>query len=369
MSFNPSTFVLSITLTFAPDPLVFTRQLDFGTAIPGLAFDAYATVTATVTPTIHLPIRIDLSATPGLTVKDRFYLVNDGTPDVSLGVSLNVDSPANANTIAFAQLGLLGLRLSKDPNTTPNTGATLGAALNVIIVDPDGVTGNGKITATKLLNFANITKAFSFTLTGNLNIDGLLLTPDVAGITLPIGQIRVSIDGKTKGKVTSLADLKNLLSNVNIQRNDKFGDFKNLSPGAAVSLLIQIGDTLQSIASKLDVPGGIPYVRDAASQVVNFSKAVTDFARKLYFPPVLAAAADMQLPDAGLSQGTGIFVQVETGAPVFVPVTFDGRSTLQGVIDAINTGLAQVGLGGKLMAVLQGSRFTLTTVEGRRPSG
>ena len=43
--------------------------------------------------------------------------------------------------------------------------------------------------------------------------------------------------------------------------------------------------------------------------------------------------------------------------------SFAGTSTLQGVIDAVNSALAQVGLDAKVKAVLQGSLFTLTTTD------
>src|SRR5262249_22512835 len=153
----------------------------------------------------------------------------------------------------------------------------------------------------KLLNFSNLTRTFQFGAEVSLNIDGLLLTPQVqAGgktVNLSVGEYSISIDGKKTAtnpnppgyvKITKLSDLaalKGLFSKIVVVRNGSLDDFSSMTPGDLVTLLIQMGNSIQSIAPKLNVPQGIPLVQDALSGIADFAKTVTDFARQLYNAP------------------------------------------------------------------------------------
>ncbi len=369
VSFDSSTFVLSITPTIQLQPLVYSTQLDLSTRIAGLTFDANADLNITVTPVFHLPIRVDLSADDSLTATRRFFLVDDGTPDLSLTVTANLDNPNFS-----ARMGLLGLRLTKDSTIPNNNGITFGTQFDVTIVDPNDMMdakGNpvdpGRVTVDKLLDFANIRNAFTYNLTGSLNIPGLVLSPVISGVGLGnLVSLHISIDGNAAGKVTSLQDLKDLSSNLTITGGSDYADFNNLTPGSIVTLLIEIGNALQSIAARLDVPQGLPFVSQTISQIVNFASAVNDFARQLYYNPVIVGTSDMMLPDDGLGEHAAFMLRIEDGDPVYVPL-FPTSSQLDEPLDLqiadINMSLAAAGLGTAVRAGRNGDRFTLTTTD------
>jgi hypothetical protein len=367
VGYDTGTGVLTITPTFSPGPFTFSLPLDFGAAVPGLKFDASAVIDLTVAPVIRLPLGFDLSVGSSTPLANRFFLAANAKPQITLQVTAQVPNPNFR-----AQIGLLGLTLQPktafNPDGSANDGIVLGTTLTVTLVDPDPSQAPGRITAGKLLNFANIAKTFTFTVSGRLDIDGLMLTPNVAGVKLAAGEIDISIAGKDPGDpgyVTSLDQLRNLPSQLTIRSiADQFSDFRSLTPGTAVTLLIQVGNALQSIADKLDVPQGIPLVSETISQVLDVADAVTNFARQLYYNPVITSASPIALPDAGLGARAGFMVRVEDGDPVYVPLPDPAGGPAQSVdqlIADVNAALAAAGLGDTLTAGRAGDLFTLGT--------
>src|SRR5262249_59237725 len=162
---------------------------------------------------------------------------------------------------------------------------------------PPGEHKDGRILLSEL-------PGFTFGVTGELDIAGLTITPEFAGMDLP-GRIDIftttdvptgPVDINTpRGPVliTSLDELKRLSPHIQVVGSTSFDDFSTMTPGQIVTLFIQLGNTLQDIARKLNVPQGIPFVSDAVTGIVSFVDTLQGFARQLYFSPRLIAPHDI----------------------------------------------------------------------------
>src|SRR5262249_6326380 len=73
---------LQLTPQFNPDPLTFTRTLDFGDRVAGLKVDAAGTINVTVDAAFRIPLGIRLAS--GLDIDQRFFIAADATPEVTL---------------------------------------------------------------------------------------------------------------------------------------------------------------------------------------------------------------------------------------------------------------------------------------------
>ena len=96
---------VEFTIPFNPDPLQFTEHLDLGSSIEGLKLTAGGDVKFSVDPAFRLRVGIRLGG--DVSVADRFYLAEDDTPEVTLGVSASLDNPNVTGTFGdFLQVKL-----------------------------------------------------------------------------------------------------------------------------------------------------------------------------------------------------------------------------------------------------------------------
>ncbi len=220
-----------------------------------------------------------------------------------------------------------------------------------------GGAANSRATITELTTPANLNSTFLPSISGGLEIDGLTIRPEIAGTPIP-GQMDVfhhdhGSGGSTRG-IATFSNLNELGSIFNkVSTTNTIGSFDALTPEAIVSMFVQLGTSVQAIASKLDVPDGIPFVKEAVSGVINFSQTAQDFARQLYFNPNLVGAADIAVTNGRLSQDASFALRIERRRTVFVTVTASSTATNNTIDDLyadINQALINAGVGGKVIA-------------------
>ncbi len=367
VAYDSATKLLRLTPTFTPKPIQFTSRLDFGDEIPGLSFNASGDFLITASPMIRLPLEINLSSSAALTISNRVAVIDDATPEVRLAITAQLDNPQ-----ARASLGFLSVQLNEDPAQANNNGILFTTELTLNVKDPGvGPAANGKATIAELTSSSNLTASFVPQFSGTIDIDGLIVKPEIAGASIP-GQVDIftttTANGSTRGPAAfaNLSQLATLPSKIAV--TNTIGNFDSLTPEEVITMIVQLGDSVQSIASTLDVPEGIPFVDDAISGVVNFSRTTQDFARQLYFNPRLIGAQDIAVTNGRLTQDATFAIRIEGGDPLFVTIPAASTATNDSIDDLyvdINAAFIAQGLASKLVAErlkpFSGNAFTSLT--------
>src|SRR5262249_8021270 len=177
---NPLAKILRITPVIRPEPLEFRQPLDLGAEIPGLAFNASGEFNLTVQPEFRIPLGIKLNFADNTPRLDRVFLFDDEEPDVTVEVTVGLDSPR-----ARASLGFLSVQLEKDTTIPDNEGIVLTTTVTMNLVEPASTPQDGRILLRELVSFTNLPSAAEFGISGELDIAGLKVTPEFAGIDLP----------------------------------------------------------------------------------------------------------------------------------------------------------------------------------------
>ncbi len=153
-----------------------------------------------------------------------------------------------------------------------------------------------------------------------------------------------------------------------VKVENTIGTTEALTPEAVATMIVQLGSSVQAIAGKLDIPDGIPLVRQAVSGLVDFSKMTQDFARQLYFNPKLVGVNDISITNGRLSQDATFVIRIEGGDPLFVTIPASATATNNSIDDLyadINAVLAQPQFEGRLIAErqlpLSGSQVVIVT--------
>ncbi len=188
------------------------------------------------------------------------------------------------------------------------------------------------------------------------------IRPEVAGTAIP-GEVTIfttnvanpiSTTTRAPAQFADLNELRSVLNKFFI--SNTIGTTESLTPEAVATMFVQLGNSVQEIAGKLDVPEGIPFVKDAVSGIVNFSQITQNFARQLYFNPKLVGANDISVTNGRLSRDATFAIRIEGGEPSFVTISAAStatNNTLDDLYADINAALATQGFGGKLIAERQ----------------
>jgi hypothetical protein len=202
---------VQFALPFNPDPITFTEHLRLGTAVPELTLDASGDVKFKVDPKFRIPIGIRLH--PDVPPGQRFFIVEDSAPEVTLNASAAIDNPDITGKVA----DVFKVRLQEDATVAPNQGIALTSTVHVNLVDPTtGPQADGRITLDEFSPSA-LSNMFRADIEGALDIDGLTLAADLSGASL--GTLKISIDGTTDGHIDSIDDLTALLSRIKVEGN------------------------------------------------------------------------------------------------------------------------------------------------------
>ncbi len=159
---------------------------------------------------------------------------------------------------------------------------------------------------------------------------------------------------RAPAQFANLTELKGLLSKFFVANT--IGTTESLTPEAVATMFVQLGNSVQQIAGKLEVPEGIPFVKDAISGIVDFSKITQNFARQLYFNPKLVGANDISVTNGRLSGDATFAIRIEGGEPAFVTIPAASTTTNVSIEDLyadINAALVAQGFGSKLIAERQ----------------
>ncbi len=360
VAFNNTTKLLTMTPVFTPRAIQYVSRLDFGAGVAGLEFNASGNFLVNVAPTIRLPLEINLASDSNLTPGNRVALIdnpaNDGTPEIELAITAQIDNPR-----ARATLGFFSAVLTEDPSPSipVNDGIRINSTFRLNVRDPgQGSQANQRATISELTTASNLTSSFAPTFSGFLDIDGLLIKPTVAGASVIPGDVKIftTTDGTNRGNASfaNLAELKTLINKIKF--DNSIGTTESLTPESVASMVLQLGNAVQEIVGRLDIPEGIPFVQEAISGVVNFSKITQDFARQLYFNPKLIGTNDIAVTDGRLSRDATFAIKIEGGDPILVTIPAAATSNNQTIDDLyadINAALVAQGLGAKLVAERQ----------------
>ncbi len=309
----------------------------------------------TATPTIRLPLELHLDPNTSIPLGNRIAIIDDAQPEIAMDIRARFDEPQ-----ARATLGFLSAVLSEDASIVNNEGIQFQTTLTLDINDPNTVTGTtGRATVTELTSPAELANTFDANLSGTMDIDGLIVRPAFAGATIP-GQVDIFTTtvagGATRGAASfaNLSELGSLFDKVVF--NNTIGSFSALTPESVVSMLVQLGNSVQNIAGTLDVPEGLPFVDEAISRVVNFAQTTQDFARQLYFTPKLTGPNNISVTNGRLTRDATLMLRIEGGEPLFITIPAAStatNSTIDDLYGDINAAILAQGYGDQLVAERQ----------------
>ena len=250
---------VELPLSFNPDPIRFTQQLDLANLIQGLALDA--TGDFSFEANAKLGVRVGLRLGPNVPAAERFYLVKDDANEIQLDVTAKLD-----NINVGGRLGFLNVALAeKDPAT--GTGVTIGGTVGINLTD---VTPNKPGITLGDLHPADLLDAFDSAFSLNFKIDPLVLSAAVGTSTL--GSLTVSLPQTT---VDSLSEFGTLLSNVTVTGNlDAFKSFNNITPQMIVQALVALVEQLRAMGGGGVVDTKLPLIDASLSDVVDFGQAL-----------------------------------------------------------------------------------------------
>ena len=103
-----ATQAVQFTLPFNPDPLTYNQHLDFSTGVAGLNFDASAEFG--ISDCREIPAHRRAAARFRDANQDRFFIVQDAAPEVTLDVTADLTNPSVNGTVGF-----LGIHLGSRP--------------------------------------------------------------------------------------------------------------------------------------------------------------------------------------------------------------------------------------------------------------
>ncbi|MEZ6088771.1 MAG: hypothetical protein R3C05_12255 [Pirellulaceae bacterium] len=347
VTFDETNKFLELTATFTPAPLTFKSRLDFGESIDSLKnlqFDESGDIIVNAAPTIRLPLGFNLDPDAPINAADRLFIIEDSAPEVTVDITADMDKPQARGTLGFLTTLLT--------ETSSGDAVELDTTLTINIIDPvDDGDGNTKddIRATTTEIEASVSESLLVGYEGSLNIAGLSIKPELAGALIP-GEITISTSGPVA--FNDPQQLDGVMNQIVVSDNP-FNSFDSLSPDSVVTMFLQLGNSIQAAASELDVPGGIPFVEDAISEVLDFVDTTQDLAPKLYFNAKLIGDAEISVTDGRLSDDAFFAVRLEGSDSVFVTIpaamTVDNTS-IDDLYADINQALRDQGLDGSLVA-------------------
>ena len=327
---------LSLTSNFTPAPLSIPVRMDLSngaTELDGLKFDASGDFILNAAPTFVLPLEVDLN--PSTAPGERVRVKNDAAHEVSIALSATLNDPSMVGSLGFMRAVL--------QESNPNAGIIFSTTLGASIEDAGGAT-IGELQAG---NQAFFKPAVS----GSYDIPGLSLTPDLGNTT---GEITLGTSGEVMFSDFPTLTALYSPSGIVVSEVTPFENFSDLAPADVLSMVIQLGDAMDSMASKLDVPGGIPFVEEAISSVAGFLDQTEALASLLFDKAELQGENEISATTGVLAQDASFVLRIEANEPVFVTVHAADTATNTTIDDLyvdINAALATAGLGDQVEAV------------------
>jgi Ca2+-binding RTX toxin-like protein len=318
------------------EPGVLLDFADLGKSL-GISFGANAKVDFAAALDFHVGLGVDL--TSGLSDDESFYIAPQ-----SMSITGKAHSDDFNASVAF---GLLKAQVAHGT-------FDISAGLTASFADPNH---NGRLTLSNLF--------------GSDILSLVTVTPTITlAANLPAS---ASVSGLSTSGTITLSDDNLLDSTPPVINATGFGDafdLSNITPEGIINALNQLGTTLNSIVSKLNVPGGIPFVANGLEQLVNLVNTVNDFTSKFYDVQLDTAQSYTGQNDPAssfkLTSDAHFKVKISDDADTFdvtVHATETSTNTTladlaQDVANAIKTALPS-DLQGKITASVDGTKISI----------
>ena len=336
-----------MTLPIDPDPLTFNEEFDFSAGVEALSFNTSGDVELSIDPAFELTVGLRLSG--GVDLADRFFIVDNDDPEVSIDVTAQLDDPVVAGSVGFLDVIL------QEQDLTENEGIKLTGSLTFDLDDPgSGQNNDGRIELGEI-SLGNLTSIVDPNIEAALDIDGLeigVATSGVAsGLDADLDTIRIALDGADAGKIDSLEALEQLPMTLlnSIEGLDDFLSFDNLSSVAVQLMLSQVGDWLEGVKDSSILQTEIPLTGKKLGDLVDVGQAfLNQVLNPLDNPTVLAVDLLKEVvltEDATLSLKLNDTIDLSITVPA--GATIDNVSIDDLVADfnaALDAALADVGL-------------------------
>ena len=276
---------LHVTLPVDPDPITFNEAFDFSAGVEALSFNTSGDVELSIDPSFELTVGLRLSG--GVDLADRFFLVDNDDPEISIDVTAQLDDPR-----VFGSVGFLDVILEEE-SLAQNDGIVLSGSLTFDLDDPgSGLQDDGRIELGEI-SLGNLRQIVDPGIEAALDIDGLEIgVAGAGGLADDLETIRISLDGENAGKIDSLEALQQLPMTLlnSIEGLDDFLSFDNLSAVAVQLMLEQLGDWLDGVQDASVLSTEIPLTGKTLGDLVDVGQAFLDnILNPLDNPTVLAA--------------------------------------------------------------------------------
>ena len=260
-------------------------SLNLGENADALGINASAQFELTAGLDLNFTFGVDL--TDGLAGSESFF-VKLKTDDVSNPTGFRVFGSIESDSFSFALGGKVGFLEVGIGDGTTDSSIDLDAEARVALVDPDAT--DGHITLAELLGTSLSSLVTLPSVTGTLDAD--------IPVTGSLGSF--SATGTIEVDDSNLFD--STLPTVQFDADDPFKNFKNITPRDAVAMLQNLGASLQGITEALAPVGGVPFLDDAISSVLNFGDEFFTFAGG-FFDAVFSGADSYTASNEAPSDG------------------------------------------------------------------
>lgn len=255
--------VIEVPITFDPAAFTYSQSLSFGDRFPGLGFGASGDFSITIDPKFQ--VRLGVRLAPGLGLADRFFLVENDTPEIELAVQARLDNPNVTGT-----LGFLDVRLLETSTPSPNKGLDFSGTFTLNMT---GGGGDGRITLSEL-SLNGIQPGID----ARLDIDGILIRADVG--TSNLGNLTVSLEGEGDGPghITSFSALGSILNGLVITGESNFSNLTTITPQMVLALLDQLVVQLTALGAGEPFQKRLPIINKSVAELIDLGQ---EFAAKI----------------------------------------------------------------------------------------
>ncbi|HKY31809.1 MAG TPA: LEPR-XLL domain-containing protein [Candidatus Polarisedimenticolia bacterium] len=252
-------------------------ELSLGSNPFGVEFAEGSTLNATVGLDFNFVFGVDLTA--GLAPSEAFFIeVEPGSePVMSASAAIDIE-----NASFDFKVGMLEASAS-------DVDLQASATIDATLADPNG---DGMLTRAEWEG------------TPVSSIVSLSAGPTSSAVTGSV-EVEASLGTYTASGMVTISD-ENLfdsdLPDIGFTGPQDLQDFSNITPGALVQMLNDLGASLQGVSSSLNPTDGLPLVGDTLNQLTSFADLMADLAGG-FFDIELSDASSYKAPSAGLADG------------------------------------------------------------------
>jgi hypothetical protein len=328
--------------------------LNLGNNSAGVAFDGNANVTGT----LQAGFSFGLDMADGLAPEEAFFIDLNGptgaAPGLKAGASIDIKDFS-----LDGRVSVLEVKLGDGPGGQAES-LKAAAEVGVAMKSADGRATISDLQNTTLGGLVNLTTGpATGGLSAQIPVSGALGSFN-GSATLNVSDDNLLTDPAPSVSLTG-GNFQQLLS------------FKELSPSKLVSLIQEIGASLQTISNGLNSSGGIPFVGSALNQAVNFADMLTDMTEGLFDVNLAGASAYTATNPAAthLSQNAVFTLSVidtttsqttddDVVATKVITIAAGDYPSIASLVGAIQSQINGTALADKVAVAADGSRVRFT---------